>query len=319
MVAMSRLASIQNAIRQNIAAQAEFERALRRDPDSSGLALMGSSLQKQYERFRADFEDEAARTGVDVCTYRVFGLGADCYPLMGIATALEYFQRLFTIVYEALRPKRRHQRPAEEETEFALAYTFPGSLGVALTLPRQADLFDSEGYLNAAMNLVFEMARSQTSAEILQHSQRVGISAVRQINRWARIHVEYGLGADIQWKGEKTSRLFVQPPQIANLRNVIMSSAKAEPHEATVRGTLVGADMDRKSFHFKTETRQDIRGHFDDAITTEHRAQLPAPYIARLRIATTVIYATGEEDNDYFLISLEPGEHHGGHLRQDQK
>ena len=157
---------------------------------------------------------------------------------------------------------------------------------------------------------MFGMARSRTADEVLQHVRQIGPTAIRQMDRWAADHTDHGLGADIGWKTQTSSptRLFIQPPEISSLRNAISLSAYSAPRNIEVVGVLVGADMDRKSFHLKTETKQDIRGRFFDAITAEHRAQLPAPYTAKLRITTQTLYATEQEEDAYFLLSLEPKE-----------
>jgi hypothetical protein len=140
-------------------------------------------------------------------------------------------------------------------------------------------------------------------------------------DRWikgAADHTEHGLGADIGWKSQTSppTRLFIQPPEIRGLRNEIALSEYSAPRNIEVVGELVGADTDRKSFHFKTETKQSIYGRFSDAITAEHRAQLPAPYTAKLRVTTQTLYATEKEENDYFLLSLEPKESDEAEERQ---
>jgi hypothetical protein len=158
------------------------------------------------------------------------------------------------------------------------------------------------------MQTVFSMAQSRTPDEIVQYVRNIGPASVRQMDRWAADHVNSGLGADIGWKAQSVSpqRLFIQLPEISGLRNAISLSDYSAPRTIEVVGILVGADMDRKSFHFKTEKRQDLRGRFLDAITADHRVQLPASYTAKLRVTTQTVYATEQEEADYFLLSLEP-------------
>jgi hypothetical protein len=127
------------------------------------------------------------------------------------------------------------------------------------------------------------------------------------MDKWAIDHTALGFGADIQWKSRQaaSSRLFIQLPEIQNLKNAISLSSEATPREVVISGRLVGADADRKSFHFKTE-KQDIYGRFTNAITDEHKAAVPADYIATFRVKTRTLYSVEQDEDDYFLLSLAP-------------
>ncbi len=305
---MARLLELQSLLQDAVAGLARFDQAIAVNPASSAsLVLAAQSLRDQYGQLQSAFLAEAKRTEIDVCTYRMFtSLGDARYTLNEVTTALQDFQRLFSTVHRALRPRRSRRRVEVEDTDFGIAYTFPGSLGIALTLPRELEMFDSSQYYDQAMQAVFAMAQSRTPDEIVAHVQSVGPAAIRQMDRWADDHISYGLGADIRWKAQSASpkRLFLQAPEISGLRNAILLSDYSAPRTIEVVGVLVGADMDRKSFHFKTEARQDLRGRFLDAITTEHRVQLPAPYTAKLRVTTQTTYATNQEEDEYCLLSL---------------
>lgn len=307
---MARLLELQSFIQEAVVGLSRLDRAIAANPDSTSLVLAAESFRDQYGQLQAQFLAEANRLEVDVCTYRMFAvLGGARYTLTEVTTALRDFQQLFTTVYRALKPRRRSEI---EDSDFGIAYTFPGSLGVALTLPRELEMFDSGRHFDDAMQTVFGMMRSRTADEILQHAHNVGVTAIRQMDRWAADHADYGLGADIGWRAQTANpkRLFIQPPEISSLRNAISLSAYSAPRTIEVVGLLVGADMDRRSFHLRTETNQHIRGRFSDAITAEHRAQLPAPYTAKLRLTTQTLYATEQEEDAYFLLSLEPREDH---------
>lgn len=307
---MSRLLELQSIIRETVAGLARFDQAIAAEPDSLPLSIAASSLRDQYNQLHAQFLAEANRVEVDVCTYRLFAVtGGFRYTLNEVTAALRDFQQLFSTVYRAVRLPRN--RAAADDTEFGFAYTFPGSLGVALTLPKERQLFGADREFDEAMETVFGMARARTADEIRQYVRSIGPASVKLMDKWAADHADYGLGADIGWKAQtvQPQRLFIQPPEITSLRNAISLSDYSAPRIIEVIGDLVGADMDRKSFHLKTETKQDIRGRFADAITSEHRAQLPAPYIAKIRVTTQMLYATEKEEDDYFLLSLEPREH----------
>lgn len=305
---MARLVELQSLIQESVAELSRLDSAIAANPDPS-LVLMAKSFRNQYEQLQADFLEEANRIEIDVCTYRMFAvLSGARYTLTEITTALRDFQQLFTTVFRTLRSRTIKKRAQIEDSDFGIAYTFPGSLGVTLTLPRERQFFDSGRDFDEAMQTVFGMASARTADDVRQYVRSIGLTAVRQMDKWAADHTEHGLGADIGWNIQtpNATRLFIQPPEITSLRNAIALSDYSAPRNIEVIGQLVGADTDRKSFHFKTETRQDIYGRFADAITQEHRAQLPAPYTAKLRVTTQTLYATDERPDAYFLLSLEP-------------
>lgn len=291
----------------------QLERTIAEHPTES-LTLTAISLRNQYDELQREFVEEAERVETEVCTYRLFAFAHERYTMSAVATALLDFQRLFTVVYDALTtgPKRRAviKQEVVERTEFSWAYTFPGSLGVVLTLPRERQMFASDPAFGATIDTVFSMAKARTPSDILEYTRRVGSAAVRQMDKWASGHADAGLGADIRWQHPSADKatLFIQVPEIQNLRSAISLSSDVEHREITVAARLVGADIDRKSFHLKTETKQDIHGNFSDAITDEHRAQIPADYMATLRVTTRTVYSSDEREDAYFLVALRPRE-----------
>src|SRR5216683_6638206 len=155
---MARLLELQSLLQDAVAGLARFDQAIAVNPASSAsLVLAAQSLRDQYGQLQSAFLAEAKRTEIDVCTYRMFTtLGDTRYTLNEVTTALQDFQRLFSTVHRALRPRRSRRRGVEvEDTDFGIAYTFPGSLGIALTLPRELEMFDTGQYYDQAMQAVF--------------------------------------------------------------------------------------------------------------------------------------------------------------------
>src|SRR5206468_2466158 len=113
-------------------------------PGRPSLLANMKSLQNRYTALDEEFKAVASRYGVDVCSYRLFTEGGRI-TASGVAKALLDFQTVFAQVFDALKrgPKRKSHISDEaiRETTFGLAYTFPGSLGVVLTLEKEAVLF----------------------------------------------------------------------------------------------------------------------------------------------------------------------------------
>jgi hypothetical protein len=168
-------------------------------PDSAGLIANMNSLRINHFRLEKEFEETAKRIGVEVCSYRLFPEGTERQSIVGIAKAWLNFQSLFSLVYGAV--KRTVSSPGKaspDEVSLDFAYTYPGSTGVVLTIPSQANIFGS--YYHEAVSTLFNMAKSQSAGELKTFSERVGISAMRAMYRWADDLVSAGFGIDIQWK-----------------------------------------------------------------------------------------------------------------------
>jgi hypothetical protein len=78
-----------------------------------------------------------------------------------------------------------------------------------------------------------------------------------------------------------------------------------EEKTETIEGTLVGADITSKRFHFIADkATTSIRGRFADAISESHKAQLPARYTATIKRTIQATLATEEERVWHFLVDL---------------
>ena len=133
---MSDLHVLQEKIQDTTRAMVRLEHMISQHPDLPSLAANMRSLQKRNESLRAEFLAAADLAWVDVCDYTLFA--DDMRPtLSGFVSTLDRFQNLFSVVYGAHRegPKDTAHLKAQlvEESTFGFAYTFTGSLGVALT------------------------------------------------------------------------------------------------------------------------------------------------------------------------------------------
>ncbi|HJZ13097.1 MAG TPA: hypothetical protein VJ521_13155, partial [Acidobacteriota bacterium] len=115
-------------------------------------------------------------------------------------------------------------------------------------------------------------------------------------------------GANVEWSrnAEIKEVILFQYQQFDTLVGHIDRTGKETTSELEIRGTLVGADITSRRFHFVTETDDDIRGRFLDAISDSQHAELPAKYTARVTKTTKIIYSTEQEEVSYFLNQLAP-------------
>jgi len=309
---MTRIAEIQQKLLETNKAIAEMEKAIAIDPKSLSLSAMMKSLENRYQDLEAHFLAAVDSLGIDVCAYRIFP-EEESPTLKALSSVLGDFQNLVSTVYDAIKtaiPKIRARISAEivAETEFRFGYTFPGSVGVVLTIPNQR-LLIGESYLDESLRVISEMAKVHDSPEVLEYAKRLGPASVRSLYKWAYDHAESGLGVDIEWRRQQLikTRLFAQRPELERLHQIIGLTSEERVSELTVYANLVGVELIRRSFHLKLDTGEDIRGSLaeDIDISEKQTVELPKRYKAHVKKTEKIRYSTEEEDISYNLLNLE--------------
>jgi len=309
---MNRVSEIQEKLLETNAAMSEVEKAIANDPKSLSLSAMMKSIEKRYQKLESDFMAAVDSLGVDVCAYRIFG-EEERPTLKALSSILGDFQTLVSTVYDAIKttiPKVRARISAEvvAETEFRFGYTFPGSVGVVLTIPNQR-LLIGESHLDESLQVISKMAKVHDSLEVLEYAKRLGPASVRSLYKWAYDHAESGLGVDIEWRRQQLikTRLFAQRPELERLHQTIGLTSEERVSELTVYANLVGVELIRRSFHLKLDTGEDIRGSLteDIDISEKQTVELPKRYKAHIKKTEKIRYSTEEEDISYNLLNLE--------------
>ena len=305
---MTDLIAIQEELQDLNALIARHERASAVHPSAKSLRANIQTLKRRRQVLEDAFSEAAARVEVDICSYRLVP-SESRLSIAALSKALNGFQTLFSLVYDAIKtgPKQRARLSTEatNSTSFGYAYSFNGSVGFTMTLPNE-QLLLGETHLDEAMRIVFLMAQAKSSQEIAEFAKKLGPPPVRAMYRWADDHIEGNLEANIEWRRreEVRSSLFVQKPQLEQLRKAIDETSNETEEDLDVMGNLVGADVNRKTFHIEMEGGGEIRGTFTDAISEEHTVTLPKAYGARIRKTKTIVYSTEEERTFYLLLSL---------------
>jgi hypothetical protein len=309
---MSALLEVVEKLQDTEAALAALNRAALENPSSPSILITRSSLMKRRRTLEQQFSHFAALNELDVCNYRVFREAATNPPILDLANALRHFQTWFTIVYDALKggPKQRTRVTPEitAETSMHFSYSYSGSIGFILTMPNERLLVGGTD-LDKAMESVLEMAKAESSDQIAYFSKEFGPAAIRQMFKWANDHIAGAMGADIEWRRDATikARLFAEIPHLENLKRAISETSDEFEETLTLKGSLVGLDTQRHSFHMIFPDGSEIRGGASEAIGTPvSTVELPVDYTATIRKVTKINYATDTEIVSYFLLSLEP-------------
>ncbi len=321
---MSELLEIQERLQESGAVIARLEASLIDHPPSPSLLANLRSLHKMHRSLEADFVRAADERGLDICSYRIAAQDQTANAT-ALSKVLGTFQTVFSLMYEAVRtgqPKsgKKPSGDAEFRTELIVAYTFPGSLGVVFALPNPRLHFyppDVPTYLDEAMNALFRLAKAGESEDIAVAARTFGLGPINAVYDWAKGHAQFQLNATIEWMRSEAVRdsVQVQYPEFDRLSKAIERTEEQSEVEVAMRGTLVGADVMSRRFHFVDQTDGndvDIRGRFSEAISESENKQIPGRYKATLRKTIRKNYSTSEEDISWFLMTLEPLGSHAG-------
>ena len=308
---MTRLLELQEQLQETRATLARVERAVAEQPDKPSLSALARSLMAQQRNLEADFVTEVNRLGMDVCSYRIFSDSGNL-PLHPLAQGLIDFQSLVTVVYDARKnsvPKERAKISPDirAETAFDFGYTFPGSLGIVLTIPNERRLI-LDSHLDEAISQLFSLAKARSIPDIREFAKKLGLASIRAMYKWASGHARAGLGVGIEWRRESTVRasLLAQQPELENLYQMIDETSDESETKISVEGELEAINVKAKSFALRDSSGGVIRGSYKDAISGSHRAELPERrYKATLTKVERVQYSTGEEKSEYYLERLE--------------
>jgi hypothetical protein len=309
---MSRLEDLQKELQGVSAAVVHAERTLAANPNVPSVAATLRTIQKRRENLEEEFLVVAAAQGLDVCGYRIV-LDDKPATISGLTAVLSTFQKVFTSVYDAVMrgPKLTSKAGAETiaATELGFAYTYPGSVGVMMTLPNDR-LLIGDTKLGEAMGQTLELLNARDKVKVEAMTEIIGLPAVRLAHQWATENAKAGFGAEITWlRNDSMKReLRLQMQEIAEVASSIRQAIAKE--EIVVTGELLDVALSSHTFQMRLHDRI-IQGGFKDAINAEHPAQLPKTYRATLNVMQKIVIEDGKEEITYFLVRLDPPEEAG--------
>jgi hypothetical protein len=311
---MSALVELQERIQATVVRIKELERAARQPGAPRSLFVGIRSLEKIQAELEHDFAEVAKDEELGILKYRLLPEYGTRPSITAIANAWSKYQAMFSSVYDALlkqqtpsRKRTRTSKQAKVDTEFAFAYTFSGSIGVALTLPT-GQMTDLRARALEEVNIVIsDMAAAQNSEELAGFVDRLGVPPVIKFGSWVDSHIAFEAGAGIEWEISQQPTppsLLIQVPEFRALKEAM--NQITEPQEVTLpmTGVLTMADMDKRTFRMLLDSGERINGTFADAITEEHRAELPRGYEALIRTTTKIHPAIEKKEVSRFLVQL---------------
>jgi len=305
---MNELQELQRELQEAAAAIARAERSVVAHPHVPSTGATLRTIRKRHEKLEGRFLAIANAMGLDVCSYRIELPDSQRATIAGMTSVLSSFQKVFTSVYDSVvnGPKKNAKAGADviKATALEFAYTFPGSLGIMMTLDNERLLLP-ETDLDVAMKKTLELITYDNPSQIQRAVVNVGLPAVRLAYQWAYENAKAGYGADIAWQrgGVPKFEVRIQTQEISRLASVIKGATAKE--EVALVGDLLRVSLPDRTFQMAVEGKT-IQGSFEDAISQSNPVQLPRRYRAVLNVQEKIVSESGEDEITYFLLRLEP-------------
>ena len=213
---MSALLNIRDKIDQATEMIARHEAAMAKPNARSSLAVSIRSLEKLRSHLEEQFLEAAAESEIEVYRYRV--IPEDRATIVGLSEAWASFQKFFSAVYQGVGETRGARADVDL---FGFAYTFPGSVGVALTLPSKQGLLD-DPLLVEATEAVFDLSESREQRPVDEAALRLGPEVIRSMHGWVNTLIEHNYGAGLSWRDREIT---IDPRRLSSLRDRVALTA----------------------------------------------------------------------------------------------
>lgn len=283
------------------------------DEQRAIAAINARSLNKRKSDLERRLSDELRTSRSDLVRFHVNEPGRDRYPVLAIANSLARFQELLTAVFDAIRssPKRRY-RPSPENVdlstlEFAMALP-TGSVEVSLSVSNDR-LIAIKSDMDLTFEWAFRLLNTSDASSLRDLATDVGVSSIAKAHDWAQAAWQYGLDTRIiVQRGPNDDIAFeISAAQAGLLKKVIEEKSEEIQSFETVRGELLGIDVDRGKtyFHIRDEHGSDIKGKLANSFPTNNEWAVSVQYLATLIKTETVRYSTGEERVEWTLSNLD--------------
>ncbi len=307
---MNDIIFLQEQISQISAQLIKLQQSLVHHPEEMSLIISATSLQKRLDILRFEFEGTALHLGYIVCNYCI--LPEDTPPtLTDVANILKTFQEAVSVTYSAIVDKcpKHTMKIAKEHinaTSFGWAYSYPGSLGITLTLKKEQSIFDLETSIDEAVYTVLSMMETPGVQQMAEYARNLGAAPVRALYRWSNILYNAHMGSDIEWKRNPESyrRKVIQLPTTRYICEIIQEMSDEVCETFTTKGYLEAIDHTNNRFKIVTTDGELVSGEIAESLSDQgwETKQL---YKALLEVKRVVQYSTEEIKERYKLLELE--------------
>jgi hypothetical protein len=269
------------------------------------------SLRTDVADLMDQWEAEARVKQRDVVRYRLIPSEATEYAIRSVTSSLHGFQEMFSQVFDALKngAKRRARLTADvlEQTCFNFAFSYPGSLGVAMSIDASnPGLF--EGKFDAAVEAFMQIVAVQSEDELRNLAKKLGNAVVKRTFEWSRANLAAEYSVDLRWvtaTGQQHGGV-IDVAAFRRIVTVIERTSETETSSLDVAGLLTGFDGQVRRFRFVGDDDVVYLGTLSESFPAGAVWRVNAPYEAKVEKDETLSFATQETRTTYRLKHLEP-------------
>lgn len=306
---MSGFDSLLQTIQRTYAEIAQVENIARAHPNDIFVLANLSSLKRKAEALEKVWEQSALELEHEVCRYRIVPEREERYPLREVTLSLLQFQELFSQIYDGItnKVKSRKRLSLEVMSESALnfGYAYPGSLGVAMTVPSESSLFG--GKFDDVVEGVVKIMRMESEEEVREVAETYGLSVVKRAYDWSKTNASGEYGIDLTWtkKGGVRTGGIAKKDDFSRIVELIGKTTDEEEIVVTRQGVLVGIDTKTFRFRFVDSEGISYAGVVADTLDLNVQWAVNTAYVALIEERSTTSYATQETKSVYKLKELK--------------
>ncbi|MCG8271554.1 hypothetical protein MIC97_08570 [Aquamicrobium sp. NLF2-7] len=305
---MSDYSYVADRAKKAYASVSRLEAALQREPENRGLQVNLASMRRLAEQARSDLNRLAALNHIEVCNYRLSPEFGDGYALEHVSSSFLEYQLLFSQIYDAFAngPKSNAVIGAEAKVASTLefAFSYSGSLGVVLLAKSERDFL--EGNLDKPIDALYQILDVEDVDHVKDIAHSLGRAVVKRVHDWSKATIKGGFAADIRWRrsdGVERGQAIARA-KLEKIADIIGGTSDEKSTPLTISGTLVGIDVNAKTFHFVVPGGESFKGRLAEEFSLVEQSRVPAPYIADITILERQHYATGVSEVRHVLGKL---------------
>lgn len=306
---MSGFNSLAESLQRIYSEISQVESVAKKNPGDVFVLANLHSLQRRAEILEQEWEDAALHVENEVCRYRILPAGEERYPIRYVTQSLWSFQELFSQLFDAainkIKSRKRLSPEVTDLTALNFGYAYPGSLGVAMTLPSESTLFGTSKFDDTIAALI-EVMRLSDESEVRHIAETYGIAVIRRAYDWSRTNAQGGYGIDLTWvhlRGERRGTV-TQLDDFERIVELISRTSDQERRTRRIYGMLVGIDTQTKRFRFYQANGPTYAGHLAPEFPETVRWSVNTFYVATIEITSTISYATEETKTTFTLKAL---------------
>lgn len=277
-------------------------------PDDIFVRANLDSLLYDARQLEDDWATQTRLAQQETIRYRMIPQHVTAYTVRSVTKSLLDFQELFAQVYDALQngAKKQARLAADivRQTTMNIAFTYPGSLGVAMSMDAQPDLFT--GQFDSAVDAFMQTVQAKDEDDVREMARYLGVAVVRKTFDWAKVNLDARYSVDLDWVTASGIHRggMISIESFNRIVSVISRTSDTERSGLEVKGILVGFDSKKRRFRFVDPDGDDFAGPLSETFPAGQIWPVNDRYVADIEVEQTTEFATDTTRRVYRLKQL---------------